>query len=409
MRRSGRAVAILFASGAFVASACGATNSSPNAATENTEALDVVELSVPVPTSTGSPNSTPRETVDPQPAIEETIPPTTLPEYVRLDPPVVPAYDTAWEMAYLATEAEIVAYLDHVYVSGFSGFWFLALPFGGSNLYRFEVPGTDGTIAVIGDDETVSLTPSYTNRINFILDEAHRRHLRVGLVAAWAKANSCKTAGITVDNALAYGTEVGRSFDHPALDYWVLGGDLPFEESCVAGNPQDILEGITQRLEQGIRAGGANQPVAFHTGAGVANYDQLLDRDYVDAGAVQTGHCQDASSMQDKLRPVIAATSKPVILAESRYYQLGPRWPGCLHSPDNPVSADDIRSDAEAALASGVAGILFGDAQRYQWCRDRDDGQIFDLVNPDYGCSEGISSTFDSPGEEAFLGVVRPR
>ena len=329
------------------------------------------------------------------------------PEYPLQPPSIIPAYDTAWEMAYLATDAEIVSYLDHLYEAGFSGFWFLALPFGGTNLYPRDVPDVADNIANISEDGHVLLSAGYTRRITFILDEAERRHLGVGLVAAWAKANSCKTVGISADNAFEYGASIGVAFDHPALDYWVLGGDLPYEEKCVGAGPRRILEDVSVALEAGIRSSGAEQPTAFHTGAGANNYDQLFDKDFVDVGAVQTGHCQDAGTMKAKLAPVVARTNKPVILAESRYYQLAPTWPGCLHSPDNPVSADDIRADVEAALEIGISGVLFGDGQRYQWCRDRNDGDVFDLVGPEYECPNGIADTFNSPGEQAFLAVVR--
>lgn len=403
-----RALAALLAL-AILATACGASvpeatsggeDESPEVVLTGNDELSPTDSSVP-----------PKNTVPPAHTVPTTEPgapvPTTIDRYPLQTPPIIPAYDTAWEMAYLATDSEIEVYLDHLYDAGFSGFWFLALPFGGTNLYAREVPGIDDHIANVSDLSQVSLTPGYTRRISFILDEAERRNLGVGLVAAWAKANSCKTDGVTADNAFAYGSEIGAAFDHTAIDYWVLGGDLPFEEQCVGEGPRRILEEVSVQLEAGIRSAGAEQPTAFHTGAGASNYDQLFDRDFVDVGAVQTGHCQDAGTMKAKLAPVVARTEKPVILAESRYYQLAPNWPGCLHGVNNPVNADDIRADVEAALEIGISAVLFGDGQRYQWCRDRNDGDVFDLVGPGYDCPNGVTDTFNSPGEQAFLDVVR--
>ncbi len=410
-----------------LAAACGGSSASEQAsspdviftANDDQPAGDD-DLGSPTTNSTSTPTvpseSMPSESMPSESVPPESVPPVSLaPEttapietaYPLQTPPVIPAYDTAWEMAYLATDAEIVAYLDHLYESGFSGFWFIALPFGGTNLYPREIPDVGDNIANISDDGLVTLSSGYTRRISFILDEAERRHLGVGIVAAWAKANSCKTAGITADNAYAYGASIGASFDHPALDYWVLGGDLPYEEKCVGAGPRRILEDVSAALEAGIRSSGAEQPAAFHTGAGASNYDQLFDRDFVDVGAVQTGHCQDASTMKAKLGPVVQRTDKPVILAESRYYQLAPQWPGCLHGVGNPVSADDIRADVQAALDIGISAVLFGDGQRYQWCRDKSDGDVFDLVGPGYDCPNGVVDTFNSPGEEAFLETVR--
>ncbi len=390
----------VFAVFGLIAVACGGAESgSSEPEVQPTGAAPATELTIP----TTSPAAT---TTMAAPTTLATVPPTTNPYPVQ-PPTRIPTYDTAWEMAYLATNDEIIAYLDHVYEAGFSGFWFLALPFGGTNLYAWDIPDVDEQLATIDDGGMVRLTDGYTERIQFILDEADRRNLGVGLVAAWAKANSCKTTGVTEQNARAYGEHIGAAFDHVALDYWVLGGDLPFEERCESKDTQRLLRNVTRELHAGIRDSGAEQPTAFHTGAGVDNYDQFFDRDFVDVGAVQTGHCQDAGALKAKLRPVVERTVKPVFLAESRYYQLAPRWNGCLHGPANPINADDIAADAQVALDLGLAGILYGDGQRYQWCRDKSDGEIFDLVPPDYDCPNGITDTFNTEGEKAFLDVFR--
>ena len=105
--------------------------------------------------------------------------------------------------------------------------------------------------------------------------------------------------------------------------------------------------------------------------------------------------------MEQKLRETVAASTKPVILAESRYYLLAPPWAGCLHSPQRPVTPGDIAADVAAGHRAGVAGFVFGDSRRYQWCKAQTD-----LVRPSDQCTNGVRSTFATPGEQAFLSTV---
>ncbi len=321
-------------------------------------------------------------------------------------PPVAPgssgieAYDTAWEMAYKASPDEVVAYLDHLASVGFDGTWFSLLPFGAA--YDTVAPGLNEPLAYRpspATDGRVDLSASYTERVAWILDQAAQRELRVGVVVAWARANTCNNAMVTEANGSAFGSATARAFaDSPAVRYWVLGGDIA-EADC---GPR--LERTSAALADGLRSGGADQPIAFHTGAGQNNYLAFHDAPWLDAQAVQTGHCQDAATMGAKIARTVGQATKPVILAESRYYQLAPPWRGCLHNPSNPVDHTAISDDVSVAGAAGVAAILYGDALRYQWCEDKTK-----IVSRNYKCDRGIAATFNTPGEQAFLRSIDAR
>ena len=299
-------------------------------------------------------------------------------------------YDTAWEMPYKASNDEILAYLDHLDAAGFDGTWISLLPFGAA--YATVPPGRSDQVAYLRNG-TVELSDDYAQRVSWILEQADWRNLRVAVVVAWARANTCNNPNVTDQNGAGFAAALAtRWASAPALDYWVLGGDVS-EAECGSR-----LLATSRELARGLRDGGASQPIAFHTGAGSENYLAFNNEPWLDVQAVQTGHCQSASTMEAKLSAVVAASAKPVILAESRYYRLAPPWRGCLHNPSNPVGPQAVADDVAAAVRSGVVGQIFGDARRYSWCDNR-----AGLFRPDDNCSQGIWSTFDTPGEQAFL------
>ena len=331
---------------------------------------------------------------EPEPRLEEAEADPPLRSAVQPDTTApnasIGAYDTAWEMAYKATNAEIVDYLDHLQASGFDGTWLNVLPFGAG--YDARPPDTGDKIATNANGQ-VTLTPAYQQRISNILDLAAQRNLKVGLVLAWARANTCNNQNIGPANGHAFAANAARKWaNKPALEYWILGGDVAASE-CGGTRLLDT----SRALAQGLTDSGARQQIAFHTGAGQANYLTFNNEPWLDVQAVQTGHCQDAQTMGAKIRSTVNQSTKPVILAESRYYRLAPPWNGCLHNPSNPVDHTEIAADVNAGRQAGVIAALFGDGLRYQWCQDKTG-----VTDDNYQCTS-IASTFNTPGEQAFL------
>ena len=264
------------------------------------------------------------------------------------------------------------------------------LPFGAG--YDARPPDTGDKIATNANGQ-VTLTPAYQQRISNILDLAAQRNLKVGLVLAWARAHTCNNQNIGPGNGHAFATNAAQKWaNKPALEYWILGGDVAASE-CGGTRLLDT----SRALAQGLTDSGARQQIAFHTGAGQANYLTFNNEPWLDVQAVQTGHCQDAQTMGAKIRSTVNQSTKPVILAESRYYRLAPPWNGCLHNPSNPVDHTEIAADVNAGRQAGVIGALFGDGLRYQWCQDKTG-----VTDDNYQCTS-IASTFNTPGEQAFL------
>ena len=172
-------------------------------------------------------------------------------------------------------------------------------------------------------------------------------------MAIWAN-HYVNDGRLNRDNAYEVGRQLGEAFgDHPAVSMWVAGGDN-FRSS---EDPE-----IWRRLVDGLREAGADQPVGYHTSAD--DHLRFADEVWLDFLAPQTGHCRDAGWPQERLTEVVAATDKPVFASEMRYEGIQPSW---CNTPGGVVSAEAVLADARAAVSAGVAGIVYGHNDRWQW------------------------------------------
>ncbi len=282
----------------------------------------------------------------------------------------VELFDTAWDLPTRATNAEILEYLDHLDAANFTGVWVSLLPIDGwglDNTYELGV-----FPAWQDQDGNFGFNFQHKKRMNFILDEAHSRGLTVSLAAAWAVGyvhghwfdGSCQRLNegpLSAANAEAYGQTIGELFgDHPALARWVFGGD----NFCNEEDPA-----IWSEMAAGIRAAGSVQPLGYHTPSGAYRHTRFDTAAWHDFYATQTSHCTKPKWAGNELRELVArAGSKPVYAAELRYEAIEPPWPNCkVHSPGNPVTGQDVLDDVRVATEAGVAGIVYGHNERWQW------------------------------------------
>ncbi|MEE9415117.1 MAG: DUF4038 domain-containing protein [Acidimicrobiales bacterium] len=312
--------------------------------------------------------------------------------------PVV-AYDTAWELGARATRAEMITYLDHIDQAGFTGFWFSYLSSTGLALSMANPNGNVAASYDQGQDQW-TLGQGYADDISWMLDRANDRGLRVGFVAAWAvryvhgdwpNGAPCQNQNqgpLKASNSYDFGSQLAADFaSHSAVQYWVMGGD----NFCAAEDPT-----IWANMSQGLRDGGAQQPITYHSSPLGDRYTEFAGEPWMDFLAIETGHCMTASRLEQVLGGIINNPSKshgkPVFAAEMRYEGFEPDWQGCAeHGPGRPVEPSHIDADTRAALRAGVSGMLFGNDVRWLWEPGTDK-----------------LGTLGSPGEQAFLAVVGP-
>lgn len=312
--------------------------------------------------------------------------------------PLVPVYDTAWDMPFWASQEQVTEYFDYLRDRGYTGVWLSLMNHtgGGLNGRSPELGSTQATF-----DGQFSLRANYRNRMTWILDAAQERGLRVGFVPIWGHAYLHTNAGgacsgtnqgpLQPGNAFEFGNEVGRAFgQHPAIEHWILGGDnfcTPSENGSIWRN-----------LANGLESAGARQPMTYHTAGWPDRHLLFADQPWVDFLSPQTAHCRTSDTARRELRNVIASTNKPVFAAEMRYEAIEPEWDCGLHGAGNPVRANDIGNDARAALAAGVDAVVYGHNERWQWGRGANGSRG--------GGWSSVRATFGAAGEAQLLAVL---
>ncbi len=318
--------------------------------------------------------------------------------------PALPIYDTAWDLPFWANEGEAATYLDHLQNAGYTGVWLSLFNHTGGGMTATS-PGAGHPTASLNEGQ-FQLNDGYAAHMTKILDMAHARGLKVGLVPIWGVfylndlRQGCSNGGgggsgagpLKSWNSYWLGQQIARKFaSHPAIQSWVLGGD----NFC---GWEDV--NIWRNLAAGLEAEGAWQPMTYHTAGLQSRQLQFANEGWVDFLSPQTGHCITAGEAEAALRRVKNATNKPVWAAEMRYEAAEPDWPICpAHGPGNPPDAADITADVQAARRVGVAAIMFGNNERWQWASGG-------ALGSRGGGTAKVFSTFWSPGERAFLAAT---
>lgn len=309
----------------------------------------------------------------------------------------VVAYDTAWELPYKATQAEQIAYMDHLVQAGFTGAWIAYMTTTGSAFTNATAKGD--MQAEFGPNGEIVFPQDYADDVTWLLDEMDARGLKVGFVTSWGVrylhgpwvngyCENLNQGPLNLANSYSVGSQIAADFaNHPAISYFVLGGDnFCGQTAAEREDPQ-----IWANVAQGLTDGGVTKPITFHSSPLVPFMLEFINEPWIDFLSIETGHCMPTSQMESILTNAVNHPSgKDIYAAEMRYEGFEPAWTGCQeHGPGDPVLPSDVESDTLAALRSGVTGLLYGHDDRWRW-------------------DPGVMGTFGAPGETLFMHWVGP-
>lgn len=266
--------------------------------------------------------------------------------------------DTTWEMFHRLSREEAVRYLDCRAQQGFSfiqsvilaeqngltepnAYGRLPLKTGISGMPDPLLPDTDGGY-------------SYFDHVEFIVSQAEKRGLRMGILPTWGdKFNALWGGGpeiFTKENAYAYGKWLAERLIHHDNIVWILGGDRPLTEE----RHFDIVDAMAAGLKDGD---GGKFLMTYHPMGAMSSSQFLHGREWLDFNMMQSGHgwpstpSHEMAAHDRSLEPV-----KPVMDGEQRY-------------EDHPINfqpemgyydAYDVRVTMWRNLFCGTAGTTYG-------------------------------------------------
>jgi len=240
--------------------------------------------------------------------------------------------DTAWELFHRLNREQAVEYLDLRAKQRFNVIQAVAL----AELEGLDDPNAYGDLPLVNRDPTKpALTPGadpkqpdaydYWDHVDFIVDQANRRGIYVGLLPTWGswapnvRKEDTKIV-FTEQNAQVFGEFLGKRYGKGGI-VWILGGD----------RPSDGVENVWRAMARGIALGVSGKEdysavlMTFHPRGGLTSSTSFHHDAWLDFNMQQTGHNPaNTPAGQKSTREKIAADynltpTKPVIDGEPLY------------------------------------------------------------------------------------------
>jgi hypothetical protein len=281
--------------------------------------------------------------------------------------------DTAWELFHRLDRNQAVAYLDDRAAKKFNVVQAVAL----AELDGIDVPNAHGDLPLVERDPArPALTPGadprdpaaydYWDHVDFIVEEANRRGIYVGLLPTWGAwvpvaGRAQPKAVFNVANAEAYGRFLGQRYAQRGV-IWILGGDR-----VLAGH-----EDIWRALARGIAIGAngredyAGLTMTCHPNGGGTSSAWFHEDTWLTFNMQQTGHGLEPAAGDAKRKTTwqkIAADydrtpTKPVLDGEPLYED---HPIGFGAAKDNGYSFDaHVRQRAYWHVFAGACGHTYG-------------------------------------------------
>lgn len=266
--------------------------------------------------------------------------------------------DTAWGLPALLDRAETERYLDERAAQGYNLVQVVAIfPHAGAdgpNRYgdRPYSGGLDDLGTTEGADPADEQAYDYWDHLDFVVDAAAARGIRVGMLPVWADKQVGKV--VTEDNARAYGEFVGARYRDRVV--WVLGGD----ESA------DGVEEVWNTLAGGIEAGAGREVLmTYHPIGDKSSAEWFSGQPWLDLNMVQGGHCLRYDVRRTLVEKSYRADpALPFVDGEPIYEEHPYCWE---RAPEGFSTALDVRRDAYWAVFGGALGHTYGHHNVWQF------------------------------------------
>ncbi|MEZ5402018.1 MAG: glycoside hydrolase family 140 protein [Bryobacteraceae bacterium] len=204
--------------------------------------------------------------------------------------------DTAWELFHRLNRQEAARYLDLRARQRYNVIQAVALAelegIADPNAYG-DLPLADGDPArpavTAGADSSNAAQYDYWDHVDYIVDQANRRGLYIGLLPTWARwtphPNARPGVIFTEQNAEAYGTFLGKRYGQKGI-IWILGGDRSAEGF------QNVWRAMARGIAIGVngKEDYAGLTMTYHPNGGHSSSEYFANEHWLTFHMQQTGH-----------------------------------------------------------------------------------------------------------------------
>ncbi|MCF6244901.1 MAG: DUF4038 domain-containing protein [Sulfurovum sp.] len=271
--------------------------------------------------------------------------------------------DTAWQMPAKLTKPEIIQYLDNRKAKGFNVILISAASGAYPFLdYAYNQPNT-----------------KLWNNIDYIIDEAAKRNIFIGLLPSWERELK------NTNQAQKYGTWIANRYKNKQNIIWVIGGD----------SNGDTPVNIWDTLGTAINNIDHNHLITFNPTALDTNlwYKHVA---WLDFYTIQSGHSKNDTINQGnrffKSRYQTLA-SKPILDAEPLYETIDKNFWEDTSIYNGKFTATDARHIAYRQVFSGAFGHTYGHHSVWQMAPHANPNATLGLFRTVNSWKDALNST----------------
>ena len=256
--------------------------------------------------------------------------------------------DTAWSLLSRLTKDEVSLYLKNRKEKGFTVIQTVILP---------ELEAWNERLAIgvpsIVDVDSIRLHPVYLEHIDWVLEEAERLGLFIGLLPTWGdKVDKQWGKGPELfdeKNARNYGRMLGARYADVPNVIWIIGGDR-------GGDGKN--KAIWNAMAEGIKEMDKTHLMTFHPQGEHSSSFWFHHAGWLDFNMFQSGHFQTSYKIYERLLETDRNLNpvKPVLDGEPRYEDI----PIDFDEKKGRFIAYDIRKTLYQSILSGACGYTYG-------------------------------------------------
>jgi len=246
--------------------------------------------------------------------------------------------DTAWELFHKLNREDAKLYLKDRAARGFTIIQAVVL----AEMDGLKKPNAYGEIPLI-DMNPEKPNDKYFSHVDFIVDEAQKAGLFIGMLPTWGDKVSPAHGGgpviFTEANAGTYGRFLGQRYKNKPI-VWILGGDRDVT------NEQELK--VWRALAEGLRKGdNGNHLISFHPRGTSSSHTKLNNEPWLDFNMYQSGHEKHFNEVYRYAETLNAVKPlKPYVDAEAAYEDIAIEfWKYCDWTTPLKVPADVLDND----------------------------------------------------------------
>ncbi len=317
--------------------------------------------------------------------------------------------DTAWELFHKLNREDATMYLKNRAEKGFTVIQAVIL----AEMDGLSKPNAYGEIPLIETDPTRP-NEKYFEHVDFIVNEAEKLGLMVGMLPSWGDKVTPSAGGGPVifneRNAEIFGEFLGKRYKNKPI-VWILGGDRN------VANEQEKL--VWRSMAKGIKKGDkGNHLMTYHPRGAHSSHEKLHNEEWLDFNVFQSGHSKKYGDVYRFCEILLEVKPrKPFLEAEPAYEDIPVEfwkyldWNNPVRVPKDVLNNDltiakkehfeqgffndhDVRVHAYWNFLAGACGYTYGNNAVWQMFE-----KGCDMAIP---CLTDWREALDRPGAESM-------